>query len=94
MFVEIGNKFIALQQETFGSDHVYQCDTYNEMDPRSSDPKYLAESSAAVYSAMAGADPDAVWLMQGWLFFASGQFWREPQVSWEEPKTLTLKPLP
>jgi alpha-N-acetylglucosaminidase len=80
MFVEIGNKFIALQQETYGTDHFYQCDTYNEMNPRSREPQYLSDSSSAVYRAMSLADPDAVWLMQGWLFYRSADFWKEPQV--------------
>lgn len=28
MFAEIGNKYIALQMATYGTDHIYQCDTY------------------------------------------------------------------
>lgn len=68
LFVEIGNKFIKLQSQLYGTDHIYQCDTYNEMVPPTSDPAYLAESSKNVYAAMSGADPDAIWLMQGWLF--------------------------
>lgn len=49
MFVEIGNKFIALQTEIYGTDHIYNCDTYNEMLPPTSDPTYLKAASTAVY---------------------------------------------
>ena len=28
-----------------------------------------------------GADPDAVWLMQGWLFFSGKAFWKDPQIT-------------
>jgi hypothetical protein len=55
LFVEIGNKYIALQQQTYGSDHVYQADTYNEMLPPTSDVGYLKASSTNVYAAMSGA---------------------------------------
>jgi hypothetical protein len=29
---------------------------------------------------MAQADPDATWLMQGWLFYSEKDFWQEPQI--------------
>ena len=34
--------------QTFGTDHIYQADTYNEMRPRTNDPTYLAASSKNV----------------------------------------------
>jgi alpha-N-acetylglucosaminidase len=30
--------------------------------------------------AMAGGDPEATWVMQGWLFYSERDFWRPPQV--------------
>jgi alpha-N-acetylglucosaminidase len=80
LFVEIGNKFIALQEKIYGTDHVYQCDTYNEMNPPTDDPSYLETSSKNVYAAMSKADPDAIWLMQGWLF-QHADFWKPPQIT-------------
>lgn len=76
LFTEVGKRFIQLQTSTFGSDHIYQADTFNEMAPASDDPSYLRASSAAVYAAMSAADPDAIWLMQGWLFQSS--WWKPP----------------
>lgn len=38
------------------------------MTPASSDPEYLVKAGQAVFGAMTDADPDAVWVMQGWLF--------------------------
>ena len=49
------------------------------MQPPTDDPSYLAKSSTNVYAAMAEADPDAIWLMQGWLF-QNAAFWKEPQI--------------
>lgn len=63
----------------FGTDHIYNADTFNEMTPRSSDPSYLSSASKAVYEGMVAGDPDAIWLMQGWLF-QDAQFWQPPQI--------------
>eukprot|EP00040_Diaphanoeca_grandis_P013834 m.69908 g.69908 ORF g.69908 m.69908 type:complete len:890 (+) comp24154_c0_seq1:29-2698(+) len=78
LFAEIGNKFIAAQIQVFGTDNIYNCDTYNEMNPPTNDPGYLANASAAVYAGMTQADPKAIWLMQGWLFIHA--WWGAPQI--------------
>jgi len=75
LFPKIGGRFIELQAQTYGTDHIYSCDTFNEMDPPSGDLDALAASSRAVYESMAVADPDAIWLMQGWLFIHD--FWTQ-----------------
>jgi len=80
MFQEIGRKFIEEQTKTFGTDHLYGADTFNEMYPPSKDPAYLAESSNAVYQSMAVADPKAVWVMQGWTFWDKRDFWKPEQL--------------
>lgn len=54
--------------------------SFNEMRPASADPTYLAAISGAVYTAMAAADPAAVWFMQAWLFFSDAAFWQPPQI--------------
>ena len=78
LFREIGNKFIAKQAEEWGTDHIYQTDTYNEMPPTNSSPAFLQSSARAVLAGMDDADPDSVWLMQAWLFHES--FWQPPQM--------------
>eukprot|EP01124_Arcella_intermedia_P007631 TRINITY_DN14704_c0_g1_i1.p1 TRINITY_DN14704_c0_g1~~TRINITY_DN14704_c0_g1_i1.p1 ORF type:complete len:811 (-),score=189.15 TRINITY_DN14704_c0_g1_i1:54-2486(-) len=76
LFEKIGSAFIQKQMDTYGfTDHIYNADTFNEMRPASSDPVYLADTSLAVYKAMSSADPDAKWLMQGWLFYNEQDFW-------------------
>jgi alpha-N-acetylglucosaminidase len=76
----LGVRFYQLMVEKFGTDHVYNCDMFNEMSPTSSDEDYLRDSAAAVIDAMRQADDDAVWLMQGWLFYAHQNFWRPAAV--------------
>ena len=68
LYEVVGRTFIEVQTAEYGTDHIYQADTYNEMSPPVRDPTYLRRASTAVYAAMAAADKDAVWLMQGWLF--------------------------
>ncbi|EMP40511.1 Alpha-N-acetylglucosaminidase [Chelonia mydas] len=80
MFQVIGTLFLKELIREFGTDHIYSADTFNEMRPLSSDPAYLSGVSAAVFRSMTGADPDALWLMQGWLFEHEPDFWQPAQV--------------
>eukprot|EP00164_Ancoracysta_twista_P012210 GFYU01019105.1.p1 GENE.GFYU01019105.1~~GFYU01019105.1.p1 ORF type:complete len:777 (+),score=252.94 GFYU01019105.1:67-2397(+) len=79
LFKEIGSTFIKLQTEIYGTDNIYNCDLFNEMEPPSSDPSYLAATSKAIYEAMTAADSKAEWLMQGWLFQDTA-FWKPAQI--------------
>lgn len=36
----------------FGTDHIYNTDTFNEMTPPSSDPAYLSAVSRSVFASM------------------------------------------
>ncbi|XP_012943397.1 alpha-N-acetylglucosaminidase-like [Aplysia californica] len=46
--------------------------------PFTREPEYIRSAGSAVYKGMIAGDPDAVWLMQGWLFL--DPFWQAPQV--------------
>ncbi|XP_045842111.1 alpha-N-acetylglucosaminidase [Meles meles] len=80
LFPIIGSLFLRELTKEFGTDHIYGADTFNEMVPPSSEPSYLAAATASVYQAMITVDPDAVWLLQGWLFQHQPQFWGPAQV--------------
>ncbi|XP_029429873.1 alpha-N-acetylglucosaminidase [Rhinatrema bivittatum] len=79
MFQVIGALFMKELTREFGTDHIYNADTFNEMCPTSSDPTYLSGISAAIYKSMTAVDPDAIWLLQGWIFFNSPSFWKPAQ---------------
>ena len=79
LFVKIGKAFIEEQTRQFGTDHLYASDTFIEMTPPSDDPAFLAGMGKAVYDAMAAADPEAIWVMQGWIFVNNPKFWQPPQ---------------
>ncbi|XP_006901783.1 PREDICTED: alpha-N-acetylglucosaminidase [Elephantulus edwardii] len=80
MFPVIGNLFLRELIKEFGTDHIYGADTFNEMQPPSSEPSYLAAATSAVYEAMITVDPAAVWLLQGWLFQHQPEFWGPAQI--------------
>ncbi|GAB2289027.1 hypothetical protein Dimus_023329 [Dionaea muscipula] len=80
LFVEIGEAFIKRQIREYGDvTDIYNCDTFNENTPPSDDPDYISLLGAGVYKAMARGDKNAVWLMQGWLFYSDSTFWKSPQ---------------
>lgn len=79
LFQNIGSMFIKEQTKEFGTSHVYNCDTFNEMRPPNNSASFLASVTRAVFRGMASADPEAVWLMQGWLFLDT-EFWAEEQM--------------
>jgi alpha-N-acetylglucosaminidase len=79
LFARIGKLFVEEQTRQFGTDHLYASDTFIEMPPPSSDPKFLAAMGKAVYEAMRAGDPQATWVMQGWIFVNAPQFWKRPQ---------------
>lgn len=50
-------------------------DTFNEEMPGSNDPAYLRASNAAIFAGMNASDPKGTYVMQGWLFVNSPDFW-------------------
>jgi len=80
LFADIGKKFLETQTRLFGTDHFYSADTFNENEPPSDDPVFLAGLSRRLYEGMQQADTAAVWVMQGWLFYSDRTFWKAPQI--------------
>ena len=80
LFAAVGKIFLQTQARLFGTDHLYSADTFNENEPPSDDTNYLAKLSGRLYESMKEADPESVWVMQGWLFYSDRKFWRAPQI--------------
>ncbi|MBR8535864.1 alpha-N-acetylglucosaminidase [Carboxylicivirga sediminis] len=73
LFVKIGKMYIEEWEKEFGKGKYYLADSFNEMDvPLSNDPEIanneLAAYGEVVYQPIREANPDAVWVMQGWTF--------------------------
>ncbi len=78
-FAQVAQMYMEEQARQSGTNHVYAADTFIEMQPPSDDPQYLADLARAVYKGMAASDPQAVWVLQGWLFVHNPGFWKPPQ---------------
>lgn len=76
LFVELGGLFTEVTIDIFGTDHYYSCDTFNEVDPKSTSLSYLKAASAAVHNAIAAEDATGIWVMQAWLFHSP--YWNHP----------------
>lgn len=80
LFIEIGKRFLNELIKTYGTDHLYSSDTFNENQPPTNDSTYLSNMSQKVYQAMSVADPRGKWIMQGWLFHFQSNFWKPTQI--------------
>lgn len=79
LFERVGKLFVEEQTRQFGTNHLYASDTFIEMSPPSNEPAFLERMGKAVYGAMKAGDPEAIWVMQGWLFVNNPNFWKPPQ---------------
>ena len=80
MFRRIGSMFMKDQISTFGTDHLYSADTFNENTPPTNDSTFLSNVSDIVYKSMSSVDSQAIWIMQGWLFVNNPTFWQPAQI--------------
>ncbi|XP_066379796.1 alpha-N-acetylglucosaminidase-like isoform X1 [Miscanthus floridulus] len=81
LFIDVGQAFIRQQIKEYGDvTNIYNCDTFNENTPPTDEPAYISSLGSAIYEAMSRGNKNAVWLMQGWLFYSDAAFWKEPQM--------------
>ena len=81
LFSQLQTSFIAKQAQAYGNiTHIYTLDQFNENDPTSGDLSYLQNVSYYTWKSLKTADPDAIWMMQGWLFFSNEAFWTDQRV--------------
>lgn len=80
-YAQMQKSFIQKQQAAYGNvTHIYTLDQYNENDPYSGDLTYLQNVTRNTWQSMKAADPQAIWLMQGWLFYSNSAFWTDQRV--------------
>lgn len=78
LYSEIGRRFIQEYRQEFGPTQYYLADLFNELEPPvSAEHRYddLARFAETVYQGIIAGDPNATWVMQGWLFVADPGFW-------------------
>lgn len=81
LYTEIARAFITEWEKEFGKNDHYLVDSFNEMEipfpPKESQKRYdlLASYGDIVYSAIKDVNPDATWVMQGWMFGYQRNIW-------------------
>lgn len=81
LFRTIGRMYIEEWEHEFGTNERYIVDSFNEMDipfPPKGDPKrykLLANYGEAVYNSIHDGNPNATWVMQGWMFGYQRHIW-------------------
>ncbi|WPH04218.1 Hypothetical protein R9X50_00710700 [Acrodontium crateriforme] len=81
LFTTLQKSFIEKQQQAYGQvSSLYTLDQYNENNPYSGDTDYLRNVTANTMKSLKAADPEATWMLQGWLFYSSQSFWTNERV--------------
>jgi Alpha-N-acetylglucosaminidase (NAGLU). len=81
LFSEVGTKFIQAWEQEFGKGKYYLIDSFNEMDipfglkGSTERAATLRHYGQTIYRSLAAANPDAVWVMQGWMFGYQRNIW-------------------
>lgn len=81
LFSVIGTAFIREWEKEFGPGRYYLIDSFNELDipfgEQGSQERFdkLAQYSRTIYKSLAAANPEAVWVMQGWMFGYQRDIW-------------------
>ncbi|MBR5092157.1 MAG: alpha-N-acetylglucosaminidase [Bacteroidales bacterium] len=75
LFAVIQRRYLAKQEALYGTDHIYGVDPFNEMDPPSWEPDYLASVSEGIYRTLQQSDTEARWLQMSWVFYYKRKQW-------------------
>lgn len=80
LFTEIASMFLRATIKLYGTDHIYFCDPFNEIQPKIDDPNYINMTAYNIYNAINTIDPHGIWLLQGWMFVNKFVFWTDPLI--------------
>ncbi len=78
LFGRIGTMYVQEWEREFGRARYFLSDSFNEMQlPKTDRPvtDLLAGYGDAIYRSIQAGDPDAVWVLQGWMFGYQRDIW-------------------
>jgi alpha-N-acetylglucosaminidase len=83
LFADLQRRFLTRYTAEFGDGSYYLADAFNEMKPPVGADRFadLARYGKALYQSIGAAKPDAVQVMQGWLFGIDAEFWTPDSVA-------------
>ncbi len=77
LFAKIGTMFVQEWEKEFGKSDYYLVDSFNEIDspfPAGSE-KFLNKYGETIYKSIKDANPEATWVMQGWMLGYQPNIW-------------------
>ena len=83
IFAKISKMYMEEWQKEFGKAKYFLVDSFNELQlPKTDDPvaDLLANYGAKTYDIVKSANPDAVWVIQGWMFAYQRYIWNPETV--------------
>lgn len=75
LFNRIQQAYMQEQRRLFGESSIYGVDPFNELNPPSWDPEYLARAARLTYESITRFDKNAVWLQMAWVFYHKRKDW-------------------
>ena len=75
LYPQIQKLFMEEEIKTYGTDHIYGLDLFNELEPPSYKSDYLARQGKQTFENLKKADPKAIWLQMTWLFYNEWRDW-------------------
>lgn len=93
LFAEIQKRFLTTQTDLYGNDHRYAADPFNEINPPSWEPDFMASVGKGIYDSMAAADPDAIWYQMTWTFSYNGK-WTKKSADGRTPLSALCEAVP
>ena len=73
LFLHLGARFYRMLIAEYGSDHMFNVDTYSKFHPLSHDPSYLAAANRAIFDPMVAVDVEAIYVIQSLPFQNYGE---------------------
>ncbi|MBN8456375.1 MAG: alpha-N-acetylglucosaminidase C-terminal domain-containing protein [Verrucomicrobia bacterium] len=83
LWARIGKAFITEWKKEFGDARYWLVDSFNELQlPQTDQPPavMLARYGKSTYDTIRAADPDGVWVLQGWMFNYQRNIWNTETV--------------
>lgn len=83
LWSEIMKRFVTEWKREFGEARYWLVDSFNELQlPKTDEPpaEMLARYGRTTFDAIRSGDPDAVWVLQGWMFNYQRYIWNKETV--------------
>lgn len=81
LFTQIQQEYMTEMIRTFGTDHIYGIDPFNEVESPDWSTEYLSNVSKTIYNSIAEIDSAATWVQMTWLFYHQNNLWTPERIN-------------